>query len=205
MTCTCPEDKGDKPKRPPDTYVSVILLVIFLAGLTTIVFGGIFEPNFSIVPALIWAFGFCASGMLLGFLFGIPRTLPAGTVVADAQPARPGSTDTPGSSSPSEPSATEGSSTGQPREINSNLVEVSDWLTKIIVGVGLVELKKLPRAAQSVAEFIAPSLGVIDLNIARPVAGSIMMFFSVHGFLIGYLLTRIYLAVVIKHADHRAQ
>ncbi len=43
-------------------------------------------------------------------------------------------------------------------EINSNLVEVSDWLTKIIVGVGLIELKSLPGSARSMAAFIAPSL-----------------------------------------------
>ena len=33
------------------------------------------------------------------------------------------------------------------------------------------------------------------------VVGGIMLFFSVHGFLIGYLLTRIYLSIMIKRAD----
>ena len=90
--------------------------------------------------------------------------------------------------------------TPTPMEINSNLVEVSDWLTKIIVGVGLIELKSLPGSARSMAAFIAPSLAT-DTATAMAVVGGIMLFFSVHGFLIGYLLTRIYLSIMIKRAD----
>jgi CheY-like chemotaxis protein len=41
--------------------------------------------------------------------------------------------------------------------------------------------------------------------MAAPVAGGIMLFYSVLGFLIGYLLTRIYLAVIIKWADNQVK
>ena len=185
-----------------------ILLFILLTGLLAVLAGALLPPYYHAVPALLWSLGFCISGMLLGFLFGIPRSLPSGTV--NAAPAdelsngkgRP--TDEPPAAS-TDAAAGNASNTlflGTPTlmEINSNLVEVSDWLTKIIVGVGLIELKSLPGSARSMAAFIAPSLAT-DTDTAMAVVGGVMLFFSVHGFLIGYLLTRIYLSIMIKRAD----
>lgn len=184
--------------------VPLILLFLFLLGTGTVIYGAIFSPGYRAAPALIWAFGFTVSGLLIGFLFAIPRTLPAGTVHAP-EPA--------GDSGKDEIDPTKGDvrrgtqnagAVHTPSEINSNLVEVSDWLTKIIVGVGLVEAKDLPQNAESVAAFISPSLGVTT-SIGTPLAGGIILFFSVLGFLAGYLLTRIYLAVIIKWADNQVK
>lgn len=177
-----------------------ILLLILLAGVLAVLAGAIFAPRYQAVPALLWSLGFCVSGMLLGFLFGIPRSLPSGTVNMPAAEEPPGA----GRRSTDEVAASSNTiflGTPAPMEINSNLVEVSDWLTKIIVGVGLIELKSLPGAAHGVADFIAPSLAT-DGDTAKAVVGGIMLFFSVHGFLIGYLLTRIYLSIMIKRADN---
>ena len=184
-----------------------ILLFILLAGLLAVLAGALLPPYYHAVPALLWSLGFCVSGMLLGFLFGIPRTLPSGTVNMappdDRSNGKSRATDEP----PAAADAAAGNAsntlflgTPTPMEINSNLVEVSDWLTKIIVGVGLIELKSLPGSARSMAAFIAPSLAT-DTPTAMAVVGGIMLFFSVHGFLIGYLLTRIYLSIMIKRAD----
>ena len=69
-----------------------------------------------------------ASGILVGFLFGIPRI-----VQRDAS-----------QSGVSRPIAQiQSTSLG----INTNLTEISDWLTKIIVGVGLVQLNSIPNGA----------------------------------------------------------
>lgn len=185
-----------------------ILLFILLAGLLAVLAGALLPPYYHAVPALLWSLGFCVSGMLLGFLFGIPRSLPSGTVNA-APPdelangkSRPTDEPPPASADAAtgNPSNTLFLGTPTPMEINSNLVEVSDWLTKIIVGVGLIELKSLPGSARSMAAFIAPSLAT-DTPTAMAIVGGIMLFFSVHGFLIGYLLTRIYLSIMIKRAD----
>lgn len=184
-----------------------ILLFILLAGLLAVLAGALLPPYYHAVPALLWSLGFCVSGMLLGFLFGIPRTLPSGTINMappdDRSNGKSRATDEP----PAAADAAAGNAsntlflgTPTPMEINSNLVEVSDWLTKIIVGVGLIELKSLPGSARSMAAFIAPSLAT-DTPTAMAVVGGIMLFFSVHGFLIGYLLTRIYLSIMIKRAD----
>jgi CheY-like chemotaxis protein len=180
--------------------VPFVLLVIFLMGTYAVLTCGSGTPGYHLGNALIWGFGFCVSGMLLGFLFAIPRILPAGAIIAPPRPSNANGkreTDAGPNSVLSHPSHS-------PSEINSNLVEVSDWLTKIIVGVGLVELKHLPTAACGVADYIAPSLGLAP-SMAAPVAGGIMLFYSVLGFLIGYLLTRIYLAVIIKWADNQVK
>lgn len=186
-----------------------ILLFILLAGLLAVLAGALLPPYYQAVPALLWSLGFCVSGMLLGFLFGIPRTVPSGTVNAPPPDERANGKGRPGDEPPAAPadgppgntSNTLFLGTPTPMEINSNLVEVSDWLTKIIVGVGLIELKSLPGSARKMAAFIAPSLAV-DTAAAMAVVGGIMLFFSVHGFLIGYLLTRIYLSIMIKRADN---
>ena len=185
-----------------------ILLYILLAGLLAVLAGALLPPYYHAVPALLWSLGFCVSGMLLGFLFGIPRTLPSGTVNMAPPDERANGKGRSADEAPTAgaDAATDNASntlflgTPTPMEINSNLVEVSDWLTKIIVGVGLIELKSLPGSARSMAAFIAPSLAT-DTPTAMAVVGGIMLFFSVHGFLIGYLLTRIYLSIMIKRAD----
>ena len=180
--------------------VPFVLLAIFLMGTFAVLACGSGTPGYHLGNALIWGFGFCVSGMLLGFLFAIPRILPAGAIIAPPRPVN-------GNGKRETDPASNGilsHASHSPSEINSNLVEVSDWLTKIIVGVGLVELKHLPTAARGVADYIAPSLGLAPA-MAAPVAGGIMLFYSVLGFLIGYLLTRIYLAVIIKWADNQVK
>lgn len=173
-----------------------ILLGILLAGLAAVASGALLPPRYQAVPALLWSLGFGVSGMLLGFLFGIPRSLPSDATVTTTAAVQPDGASMAGTGDKSLLSGTPA-----PMEINSNLVEVSDWLTKIIVGVGLIELKSLPAAARSMTGFIAPSLA-IDTDTARAIVGAIMLFFSVHGFLTGYLLTRIYLSIIIKRADN---
>jgi hypothetical protein len=136
--------------------VPFVLLAIFLMGTIAVFTCGGGTPGYRLGNALIWGFGFCVSGMLLGFLFAIPRILPAGAIIAPARLANGKRENDP---SPNGVLSQPGHS---PSEINSNLVEVSDWLTKIIVGVGLVELKHLPTAARGVADYIAPGPGAGD-------------------------------------------
>ena len=74
------------------------------------------------------------AGWLLGLLFGIPRSL------SRPQPAsgQPGSRDEP---------ATNENGHARPSRTNTNLEDVSDWLTKTIVGLGLANLYLIPGYA----------------------------------------------------------
>jgi outer membrane murein-binding lipoprotein Lpp len=123
-------------------------------------------------------------GGMLGFLFGIPRTFQG-----------------------DEPSkyATETSERTDPKidyKANTNLEQISDWLTKILVGVGLTQLTTLPEKLQQVASFVAQGLG--DAPAAPAFAGVLLVVFHVSGFLLSYLWTRLYLPGEFRQADINA-
>lgn len=53
-------------------------------------------------------------------------------------------------------------SPGSSLTVNTNLEQISDWLTKIIVGVSLVESQTLLQKTQSAATFMAKSMARVD-------------------------------------------
>ena len=132
------------------------------------------------VPGYLWALACLAAGSLLGIVFGIPRSAsqpPAGDQarVADLQ-------------------------------ANTNMEQISDWLTKLLVGAGLVELKDLPHAIQSAAQFIAPAIsskGEAASPALISVAAAIVIYFSVEGFIGGYIFTRVYFVMVLHLIEER--
>jgi hypothetical protein len=42
---------------------------------------------------------------------------------------------------------------------NTNLEQVSDWLTKILIGAGLAELTSIPGGLDQCGGYVAPALG----------------------------------------------
>lgn len=124
----------------------------------------------------------CASvsvGVILGFLFGIPRTLQHDNQRGDGE-------------------------SGYDQRVNTNLEQISDWLTKILVGVGLTQLAKVPEKLQALASYFGPGVG--DNG---SFALAIILNFSISGFVMGYILTRLFLAkaffVVDSATDPRFQ
>ena len=96
------------------------------------------------------------------------------------------------------------------RHPHTNLEEIADWLTKIILGAGLVELTKIVRLLPSFGQFMAGgvepfpppplkplppdnplaacSVNQVDTN--GPVALAVIFFFLTSGVLYGYLWSR---------------
>jgi hypothetical protein len=77
----------------------------------------------------------------------------------------------------------------------TNLEEIADWLTKLILGAGLVELTKMPGPVHQFAIFMAKGVDPLPPDQkADPgspaVALAIMGFFFASGILYGYLWTR---------------
>jgi hypothetical protein len=132
--------------------------------------------------ALLVAGASLLAGALLGFLFGIPRSL---AVEGDVVPAAK--------------DAAEPGKRGVSYRSNTNLEQISDWLTKIIVGVGLVELRTLVTETQNLVDFLTPALG--DEPSSPAFALALLVFYSITGFLITYLVTRVYLGPVFARAD----
>jgi len=128
--------------------------------------------------AMLVAAGAFLAGGLFGFLFGIPRSL----------------------STPQ--GAEDDSSSGAPRP-NTNLEQISDWLTKILVGVGLVQFTTLAEHAGELVEFLGPPLG--DDPLGESFAAATLVVFGISGFLAFYLVTRIYLPLAFAYTDRRAR
>jgi hypothetical protein len=124
------------------------------------------------------------SGALLGFLFGIPRTLQQGTDANANQQNGDG---------------TKNDSKSIGYQVNTNLEQISDWLTKILVGVGLTQLVAIPSFLQKFAEFTAPGLG--NFSNSKVFAVALLIYFLICGFLISYLWTRLFLAGAFRQAD----
>ncbi len=111
------------------------------------------------------------AGVLLGFLFGLPRVAVRGN-----------------------PDAKDSSGL----ETNSNLDEVSDWLTKILVGLGLVQLGRISHAVSGIGQELAPGLGGVPG--AKGFAIGLLIYAAIDGFLIGYIWTRVDLSRVFQRA-----
>jgi hypothetical protein len=80
---------------------------------------------------------------------------------------------------------------GPSTAVNTNLEQISDWLTKIIVGVSLVNSENVGLAMSTAAENIALSIGGGPEK--KSLALAILVYFGVTGVLGGYLLTRLFL------------
>jgi hypothetical protein len=128
-------------------------------------------------------------GILLGFLFGIPRT------PQQSPPPKTQSANTTDNSAPGETNETSGTSY-QP---NTNLEQISDWLTKILVGVGLTQVRAISEKLNQVAGGVAWVLGSPNGN--RAFALALILTYLVLGFLYSYLWTRLYLAKAFRQAD----
>jgi hypothetical protein len=126
------------------------------------------------------------SGGLVGFLFGIPRTLQQDGVQGTLQPANEKDT-----SQDERQRASYGA--------NTNLEQISDWLTKILVGVGLTQIAELPQALQKYADYAAVGLG--GFPSSEVFALALLIYFSICGFLIGFLATRLKLPGAYRQAD----
>ena len=99
-------------------------------------------------------------GGLVGFLFGIPRTVQSST-----------------------------RSTGATQyQGNTNLEQVSDWLTKIIVGISLVEIGRIIPALAKLAEILKVPLGGQPSSAAFGLG--VVIASALTGFFFFYLWTR---------------
>lgn len=111
------------------------------------------------------------AGGLLGFLFGLPRTI----------------------------NAAGAANAGAEYQGNTNLDQVSDWLTKILVGVGLVQLARSPSALAHLADAMKPGFGGRASSAGFALA--ISLFFAIAGFVYLYLWSRTEFLLELRSLD----
>jgi tetratricopeptide (TPR) repeat protein len=87
-----------------------------------------------------------------------------------------------------------------PPQSNTSLEQIADWLTKIIVGIGLVQARRFYELFQEATTFLAAGVGDSTPG-AKVLAASILIFFPAIGFLGTYLITRLYLAAALGRAE----
>lgn len=128
------------------------------------------------------------SAWLLGLLFGIPRTLARANV--PPPPATGASGGATGASSAAGPSS----------RVNTNLEDISDWLTKTIVGVGLTQLFYVPQYLWHAAGQLNTK-GFDWGTHGQLLALSLFLFFAPGGFWLGYVSTRTILTKLLESID----
>jgi hypothetical protein len=123
-------------------------------------------------------------GVLFGFIFGIPRSL-ASPAAAVAQQAAMG-----GERDPSQLNVL----------ANTNLEQISDWLTKVLVGVGLTQLTQLPRRIVVAHNLLENWLGI---SHGGAIGLAILAAFGCGGFVWAYFESRTSLMQVFSDDDPR--
>jgi hypothetical protein len=154
-------------------FISLAALVVFpLAAL------GIYCAELSTngltafgAAAMVSAASYLA-GSLLGFLFGIPRALSSDAEVSfDRQHDR--------------------------LITNTNLEQISDWLTKIIVGATLVQLGNLTRKFSELATFVSGIFGSPSAQ-NKTMAGAIILYSALLGFFVSYIAARSIITLILS-------
>jgi hypothetical protein len=149
--------------------LSVLLLVVAIIWPDTLTLKLVFSGA-ALGSALMWSLAWFAAGSAMGFLFGLPKV--------------------------SDDTSQEDQSRLRNLHINKNIQEISDWLTKIIVGVGLVQLKSIPPKLRTLSDWFAAWGGE-----SRELGLTSILYFTILGFLATYLVLRLYLTGAFSDAD----
>lgn len=184
---------GERSSKDLETAAWRALGALLLAVVALSLGYGLGSSGAVAIPVLMMAGGAAlATGGLVGFLFGIPRP---GSATPAPQP-RPVATGTDGGNA-APASQRDGQLGYQP---STNLEQVADWLTKIIVGVSLVQLGKLRTELSELGKFIAGQIGGSSQG-ASAIAQSTVVSCVVVGFLASYLWTRVHYGRIQAAAD----
>jgi hypothetical protein len=162
--------KGSMESQDEIPWVMTILIGM-AAGIVAIVIYAWDEASWGVFAcALVIAAAAGIAGALIGFIFGIPKssatassTTTAGTRTATAE-----------------------------YQGNSNLEQISDWLTKILVGAGLVQLGAIRKEFNDLGSRFGTH-GPLGSS-GWVVGPAVMVAYGVSGFLLAYLWARIYMA-----------
>jgi len=119
-------------------------------------------------------------GGAIGFLFGIPRVRRLDSKSDDAK---------------------KNEETLNQYEQNANLEQISDWLTKILVGVGLTQIGKIKGNFVEITTFL--SQGFTENQATTALFGALVIYYATIGFFLGFLWARLFLKSEFIKADRR--
>ncbi len=187
-------DRATLPKGDPLTESREPLLVLALVMVVGLVSAIVYalqltteEGALAVAGVAVLLAGASAlAGGMLGFLFGVPRTLQQ---------------EGPNPATQAGVTAT-GAGSAEHRidyRVNTNLEQISDWLTKILVGVSLTQIPAIRDGVRSLTAFAAQGLG--PQGQSEVFAFALLSYFTVLGFLFGYLWTRLFFTRALRASD----
>jgi hypothetical protein len=180
------EDGGADLKKVFRTFLLLAGIGLLSSLLYAVTTGGSSGAAAMFGSAVLVSGAFALGGGLVGFVFAIPRSRQAERTpqveAADADGGRRRLSD---------------------YSANTNLEQISDWLTKILVGIGLIQFKELTARFDQTATTLAPLLG--DGATARPAMLALTTYFSLWGFFVAYLLTRLWLPKALSRAEREEE
>ena len=168
------------------SFWEILAMLAFLLGLVAVVFySAPMTPGWGARFALLLTMDLAAwmAGSMLGFLFGVPR------FKADA------------STKPVAGSSSAADSVAQFTP-NTNLEQISDWLTKIIVGATLVQLGTIVQRFGALCAWIGHHL---PQPTGEVFVGALMVFLFFAGFMWGYLWCSIRIFREMAHLTSKLQ
>lgn len=183
--------KGDHYQR----WSAAVIIALIATGFAAIVLFALQAKGLAAFGSLV-AVGSAVAGAslllggLVGFLFGIPRRLQHDGRVASGGDESREETAEAAANRDREPALYSG---------NTNLEQISDWLTKILVGVGLVEIKSITGLLADVGHVAGVGLGGFSASEAFAIA--LIIYFLIIGFLLSYLVTRLYLGRALTESE----
>ena len=163
-----------KPKNGVYFWSTLWPLAAFVGTWFILKFQNLIEHK----AAMLWMTGLALASAVLGMIFAIPKVL---SVEPDA--------------------INNQQTTSKLWQENTNLFQISDWLTKTIVGAGLVEMKSIPSYVLKVATRMSEGIA-INGNVlgARSFCAGIIVYALSMGFIVGYLITRLVINRILD--DH---
>ncbi|NBW11457.1 MAG: hypothetical protein EBR82_25845 [Caulobacteraceae bacterium] len=176
------------------------IFCVFLAAVAAAL-GGVVGAVAVCVVILLAAF---AVGALLGFIFGVPRAV-TDPSLAEAVVAAPAKLDAPPAFSEVSPPRPAPAAVSRRRlQSNTNLEKISDWLTTLLIGAGLVQLHAVGGALYGFQIFLSATFEKFVPISAQAaglfaIIGSVLLVFGLcTGFLFMYLSTRLVLIKVFQ-------
>src|ERR1700683_3846038 len=175
-------------------YLASTSYLLFSIGFVFIGFyafsnGGKYLGNMAV--GWLTAYAAFAVGGLVGLVVGIPRFISPSALRRDVEtgqvPVLKASKATPG-----QPAADQG---GQDRTssiaLRRYLAEISDWLTKLLLGAGLVELTRMGRPLGTLIDDVATGLGSATSS-GKVFAGALLLTYVTLGFIDVYVVTTLW-------------
>lgn len=159
----------------------VSLLVAFVAIAIFATSKSPVGPSFALLS--LFAAGSIVAGGTIGFLFALPRSVSVSIPATESERGQ--------------------EFEGIRIRPNTNLEDVSDWLTKIIVGLTLTQLGRIPEAAGNLFINLGRALGGTRQDVAF--VGALLIFCSIIGLLMGWMTTRVYIGRWMAASDRPSE